>query len=147
MIFGPDLSRDQRPVACTLYPESGEHTVQVVETAETSASLAFKVTTVESPGFTSKSGITETHERRYRSVVAFGRTGSKPGWDFKTTPVCNEIAGDINLLLMISCDANIKANAEISVSAAVQLQSGGLNVPFLTSRSKSDVAKLQFPLA
>jgi hypothetical protein len=145
--LGPGLPRQTRPVACGLYPENGQHTVQMVETAETTANLGFKVKGVETPSIGGKDGVSSTHERRYYSIVAFGRRGPNPGWDFRRTPVSEEIAGDLDLLLLVSSSADIHTEAGISVSADVELRSGGVSIPFLTSRKESDVAGLRFRLS
>jgi hypothetical protein len=144
--LGPGLSREVRPVACELHPESGQHTVQMVETAEVTANLSFKVKEIETPSIGQKQGASTTHERRYYSIVAFGRRGSKPAWDFRATPVSDEIAGDLDLLLLAASSGDVRAEARISVSADVQLRSGGLRIPFLTSRNEPDVAGLRFRL-
>jgi hypothetical protein len=142
--LGPELPRQTRPVACGLYPESGEHTVQVVETAETTANLGFKVKGVETPSVGQKEGVSTTHERRYYSIVAFGRNGPSPGWDFKRTPVSDEIAGDLDILLIVSAGADVQAEAQISISANVELRSSEVSIPFLTSRQEADIARLRF---
>jgi hypothetical protein len=145
--LGPGLPRQARPVACGFHPENGQHTIQMVESAETTANLGFKVKGVETPSVAQKEGISATHERRFYSIVVFGRRGPNPGWDFRATPVCDEIAGDLDILLLVASSADVQTEAGISVSADVMLRSAGVSIPFLTSRKESDVAGVRFKLA
>ena len=129
-----------RPIACKLYPESLEDTVEITSSLEISGELTIKLAKGGS-----KSGQTTKVTQHQYSVKAHGAFSPTPGWDFQKTEANPAIAGDITLLMVVACPPGVQIPGEMKVSARVELKSGSI-IPLVMRRTSENAAGVAFML-
>jgi len=140
------VDEDTKPIACRLYPESSEDETKEIKSFEVSHQLGFKILDISTPSLAALANKVQNTKATVIELPRFGKMGAHPTWDFRTTEVHPEIAGDFSLILVAALPANTDAVGEITLSAEVQIRSSLPKFPLLMKRTYTGAAKNSFKL-
>jgi hypothetical protein len=144
--LGSNVEPSNRPLICSLSPETTSDIVDQVRSLELSAKLEVKAlgTTANSLGGSDKTTVT-AKSKRYR-IAVIGKMSPNPAWDFRATESDPEIIGDITLIMVAAMKAGISARGFLSLSATARLRSGFNDIPLVTKRTQEGVVRHEFQL-
>jgi hypothetical protein len=137
---------EPRPIACRLYPERAEDPVKQIRAMEFGAEMSISAMGLTGPSVKGGHSVKTVADTLQYRVMTFGRWGSIPAWQFKSTTIAPEVIGDMSLALIVAVPSDLESTAVIKVSAEAQLKNVPFAVPLLTRRSADGLHRDTFLL-